>query len=74
MAKKPTYKILEQRLKVLEKEAAWRNRVEEELLECEEKYHTLFQNPVLPEPLASVGISSRTCTRRISKEDIKRRS
>ncbi|MGM0467159.1 MAG: PAS domain S-box protein, partial [Acidobacteriota bacterium] len=44
MPKKPTYKELEQRVKILEKEAIGCKQVEEELRRSEEKYRTLTTN------------------------------
>jgi PAS domain S-box-containing protein len=44
MAKKPTYAQLEQRIKVLEKEAGDLKRSVEALLRSEEKYRTMFEN------------------------------
>lgn len=44
MPKKPTYKELEQRVKILEKEAIGCKQVEEELRRSEEKYKTVTTN------------------------------
>ena len=41
MTRKPTYEELEQRIKLLEKEAAVRKRVEKELAESEERFRTV---------------------------------
>jgi len=46
MAEKPGYGELEQRVIELEKEALERKRAEEALRESEEKYRTLFEDPL----------------------------
>ena len=44
MAKKPTYKELEQRIKELEKEALMRSHSEGAMLESQERYRKLFHH------------------------------
>ena len=48
MASKPTYEELEKRVKALEKDAGTRKKVEEALLESEEKCRLTFESANSP--------------------------